>query len=324
MALISARRDELRLGLRNCPPGEGFIELNETAGRRLGKRQPRLGRRQMGSKRTQGNAKGSAGHDAETGSGLQYVHYLKARELLRTRLDATPHEIAMWVWLGSQDGGLDAYIQGDDEGAWKRFYFPDYEPDADFLAMLMGCYFRLGDLNQYIAKDRYIAFPALMERWTKYLSESEARSLILSKGAKGELEGFHPLSGGVQEAGLWQDQEGFPPLEDGIFWLAQVEAIEEEVFPDHEHKFPSDAESRKTQAFATAQSERDCRLWLAGLMRKGDPEGPKSHYMALAKTRFKMSDRAFLRAWSSALTETANTAWNKPGRKSKRRIDTPG
>jgi len=69
-------------------------------------------------------------------------------------------------------------------------------------------------------------------------------------------------------------------------------------------------------AQATVAAEVRCRKWLAGLMQKGPPEGPKRRYQAQAKEKFGVGPKAFNRAWANAVAETGNAEWSKPGRKS--------
>lgn len=73
----------------------------------------------------------------------------------------------------------------------------------------------------------------------------------------------------------------------------------------------------------TMSGEAQCRAWLEGLMRDGSPEHAKREYQEQATQNFRVSTRGFNRAWSNAVISTNNTSWTHPGRKSKRRIDTP-
>ena len=71
-------------------------------------------------------------------------------------------------------------------------------------------------------------------------------------------------------------------------------------------------------------AEKKCERWLVELMKGGkSPEMPKADYLKAAKKNFAVSHRGFDRAWDTAIKETGNSDWSKPGRKSSRRIDTP-
>ena len=64
--------------------------------------------------------------------------------------------------------------------------------------------------------------------------------------------------------------------------------------------------------------ETACQAWLKELMiANRPPEKPRAAYKAEAQQRFKISARGFLRAWAEAIKVTGNTAWQRPGRKSK-------
>lgn len=78
-----------------------------------------------------------------------------------------------------------------------------------------------------------------------------------------------------------------------------------------------------TRAQSTIAAETKCGEWLAGLMREGDPTKAKKRYEEEAHSKFDVGTRAFNRAWDKAITDTGNADWKKPGRKSRRRIDTP-
>lgn len=76
--------------------------------------------------------------------------------------------------------------------------------------------------------------------------------------------------------------------------------------------------SAKTTCLAgssTIAAEKHCQKWLAELMRIGNPEKSKSDYSGEAREKFRVSGRAFVRAWANAITETGATGWSKPGPK---------
>lgn len=77
----------------------------------------------------------------------------------------------------------------------------------------------------------------------------------------------------------------------------------------------------RTERKSTVRAGTECRKWLKQL--RATKAGPfkKSELWAEAKQRFgiSLSQREFERAW----TACAPKKWKRPGRKSKRRIDTP-
>lgn len=165
----------------------------------------------------------------------EYVHYLKAKAILAERLGATAHEIAMWTWLGKElhgkaAGGLNGYLNpADHDGPPPRFHFE--EPDSDdfaYLPQLVNCYFLAGDLRDFEPQDRYLTFDRVLERFSRFWSQQEAEATIRAKAQSGELESYHPRTGGTAETKAWGEEEGFPPLEEGLFVLGEVCAVEEE------------------------------------------------------------------------------------------------
>lgn len=68
---------------------------------------------------------------------------------------------------------------------------------------------------------------------------------------------------------------------------------------------------------STAAAEKRCAEWLSDLMRNGNPEHPKREYLEIAKEKFKVSERGFVRAWRDSASEPGNERWSKAGRKPK-------
>lgn len=177
------------------------------------------------------------GEDApdERGEAGEYVQYLKAKGVLETRLGATPAEIAMWTWLGRElhgkpAGGINGYRDPalhDDRPL--RFHFQeDLNGTFDYLGQLMACYYRIEDIDSFEPEDRYLTFDRVVSRFRRFCSESEARSLIHIKVGTGELESYHPQTGMTAGTHGLGEEPGFPPLEQGLFTLADVHAIEAE------------------------------------------------------------------------------------------------
>lgn len=256
------------------------------------------------------------------GPGGPDVHFLEAREILKKRLGSTSQEIAIWVWMGRNCGEIDGYRDAPQYDAPPKFHFPPFESfDArfDYVSEMMHCYFRRSDLDRFSPRDRYLTYPQLVERWRTQLTEQEIVALIKAEGATGELTGVHPLTGAVQGAGYPIGEAGIPPLDDGMFCLAHIEAVERRVF---RNAAVGAAASPETDG-ATIKGEKQCEMWLRSLMAAGSPSKSKHEYQLEAMRLFKVSQRGFGRAWGNAAAETGNAAWSAPGRKSNQRIDTP-
>ena len=66
----------------------------------------------------------------------------------------------------------------------------------------------------------------------------------------------------------------------------------------------------------TKGAETKCKRWLIALMSDdGKPEKTKTAYQTEAQGEFKIGAKAFRRAWASAIEETGNAYWSRPGRK---------
>jgi hypothetical protein len=87
---------------------------------------------------------------------------------------------------------------------------------------------------------------------------------------------------------------------------------EEVKAPTHEVR----ALGTSTPSRSTIGAERRCQRWLEELMEKSKrPGNAKGYYAAKAKEEFRVTGRAFSRAWSNAIVNTGRTEWSKSGRK---------
>lgn len=74
-------------------------------------------------------------------SAPRYIAYPKAMKLLTERLEATPEELAAWVWAGPDDQGLAAYLNANELDPPRPFsYQALLGGDFDYLAPLMACW----------------------------------------------------------------------------------------------------------------------------------------------------------------------------------------
>lgn len=157
-----------------------------------------------------------------------YVAFPKAMSLLSERLNATPDELAAWVWAGPNDGGLVAYLNANELDPPPRFYYGSCNPgEFDYLSPLMACWFREDDIARFAPTDRYITGKTLIERWSEQLG-IHAEAFIRAKIAESRLLDAHPICGGTQ--GTCPDDATWPPLASGLFVLSHVKMIEAEDF----------------------------------------------------------------------------------------------
>lgn len=175
----------------------------------------------------------------------KYIAYPKALHHLRERLGSTPEELAAWVWLGSDTGGLTAYLNVNELDPPPRFNFGELpffgtagEEDADYVAPLMGCWFSSDDVANFQPADRFITGKALIGRWNA-IPGLKVEPFIRAKIQESRLMDLHPIYGGTQAGG--SNANHLPPTTEGLFRLADVEEIEAEDFAND--LAPSDAAS---------------------------------------------------------------------------------
>ncbi len=159
-----------------------------------------------------------------------HVSYPTAARRLTERLQAQPCEIAAWVFLGSDTGGLSAYLAPSDTSAPSQFRFK-YEMGRDYISPLYGCMFDAMEIEGFQPGDRYITGAQLLDRW-KLAFAGNAEPFVRAKVMQSRLTDIHPV---------WQrtdcthaEDPGFPPLTEGLFSLTQIERIEDEesLHPD--------------------------------------------------------------------------------------------
>ncbi len=160
-----------------------------------------------------------------------FVAYPSALAHLRHRLKATPEELAAWIFMGPEDGGLVAYLQPGDDERPRRFAFPTGEPsrmggDHDYVPLMMGCWFARQDIEHFEPKARYITGRDLLVRWGG-LPGVDAVAFVRAKVEESRLIDLHPVYGGTR---ISTDDADYPPVELGLFRVADVEAIEAEDF----------------------------------------------------------------------------------------------
>ena len=164
--------------------------------------------------------------DADKGAtaATDYVPYPKAMKILREKWQATPEELAAWIFLGPESGGLVAYLNANKLNPPPRFYFA-YWVHEDYLAALMACWFWPDDIDEFEPVDRYINGAALIERWGRQPG-IRPEAFIRAKIAESRLLDLHPTFGGTR--GTFDDEINFPPLSAGLFAMSQIERIETE------------------------------------------------------------------------------------------------
>lgn len=161
----------------------------------------------------------------------KYFAYPRAMKLLAQRLNATPEELAAWVFFGPGPGlgGLTAYLHANELDPPPKFHYIAGIGSFDYLSPLMACWFREEDISNFQPIERYILGKALIERWSKMLGMGP-EPYIQAKIRESRLMDGHPFYGMTQASR--PDYEFYPPLETGLFALSHIEEIEAEDFGD--------------------------------------------------------------------------------------------
>jgi hypothetical protein len=128
----------------------------------------------------------------------------------------------------------------------------------DYLAPMMGCWFMVEDVERFSPADRYMTGKALIERWSTQAG-IVPKAFIQAKIEESRLIDLHPTYGGTR--GTISEDDTFPPLEAGLFLLAQVEAVEAEDFGsavdgDLQHPSVDPPEKRRERLRARVEKER--------------------------------------------------------------------
>lgn len=208
-----------------------------------------------------------------------YIAYPRALKLLTDRINATPEEIAAWVWMGPgpDDGGLAAYLNAKELVPPPRFNF-DYYMGDDYLSPLMACSFLAADIAKFQPKDRYITGEELIKRWRE-LPGIQVEAFIQAKIAESRLLDMHPVMGATQ----WSESENFPSKELALFVRSQVEAIEAEDFDHNDTQIKLQANPCRAvsagkimQHFVVIKSDPDSNdVWWKRMMRNASDNGLK-------------------------------------------------
>lgn len=153
-----------------------------------------------------------------------YIPYLQARSLLADRIEAEPEEIALWSFVGPENGGLTAYLD-------PYIYMPPiklletFRMGPDYLSPLTTCWFRVEEISAFLPTERYLSSARLLARWNEQLGP-QAEGFIKAMVYEGELSDFHPHTGCTQ----WRQDDHYPAREWAIFPLNQVKQIEARYF----------------------------------------------------------------------------------------------
>ncbi len=201
----------------------------------------------------------------------RYIAYPVALKLLDARLQATPEEVAAWIFMGPEAGGLRAYLNALDLEPPPRFQYAAMEAglpgaDADYLTPLQACWFAEDEVQCFLPGARYLTGKALVDRWTK-VPGVKASAFIDAKVRESRLVDLHPVTGGTQAGRDAASRKGLPAMEEGLFAVAEVEAIELADFgaaiQTESPKESPEARRRRLTARVDQERKRGTRGFLA-------------------------------------------------------------
>lgn len=161
-------------------------------------------------------------------STVTYISCEKALAILEAKWQATKEEMAAWVFLGPEQGGLAAFLDAYQITPPRQFFYPYCAGRKDYLWPLSLWWFRQNDIEQFVPADRYITGASLIERWST-LKSSLPEDYIIARVRESRLVDMHPTFGGTQ-ATFENPLPGlsYPPVETGLFSIKQIEALEVE------------------------------------------------------------------------------------------------
>lgn len=249
----------------------------------------------------------------------RYVAYPRALHMLASRLRATADEVAAWVFLGPNLGGLNAYVH-DHEGGLSMFSYVLFEHAAelsDYLSPLMATWYDSEELKAFEPVDRFITGRALAERWSGR-SELKPEPFIRAKVRESRLRELHPIAGLTQAT---RPDDSAVPMAWALFYLADVNAIEEEDLGDQpgvESPIPPKPRpdwARDFDRLPPVEKAHRIKRRLIELKRGGERAFLKkvAEELGVSTARIKQLRAALPEEQSSAIGDiTATLAWSSP------------
>lgn len=251
--------------------------------------------------------------------GSRYIAYPAALARLRTRLNATPEEMAAWIYAGSQDSGLAAYVNANELDPPPRFHFPDAGlaqagEGHDYVSPMMGCWFLADEIEEFQPLERYIIGRDLIARWSKVIGLNPA-AYIRAKISESRLLDAHPIYGATQ--GTFPEEADFPPMELGLHRVSEVEAIEQEDFGSGgpSNAMPGSTENRRQRVRERVSALRNAGA-KAFLKTVAKEEG-----LSVSRIKQLLDDGAGKRSalkppatWIAPISQRDRSSWGKKKR----------
>gem|GEM_PF-5622255 len=165
--------------------------------------------------------------------------------------------------MGPKHGGLAAYVNVNEFKKPRRFAFAADQAGRpsvdqhDYLPQLMQCWFRANNIERFKPRERFVVGRDLIARWSK-IPGVDALAYIRAKIEESRLNDMHPICGGTR--GSTAD-DSYPPVEQGLFGLNEVRAIEAEELIEVVHLLDAKPSlAGRDQAATRQRQERRYRM----------------------------------------------------------------
>lgn len=151
-----------------------------------------------------------------------FIGFHETINLLQKKWQATEEELAAWIFLGPDKGGVAAYIAAYNPP--RSFSFSYSSSCRKYLPLLGKCCFHRRDIEGFKPIERYITGKNLLERWGHVRLGSEC--FIRARIEESRMMPFHPTFGSTRE--VFEENASdtnWPTLEECLFPLQHVEKI---------------------------------------------------------------------------------------------------
>lgn len=199
-----------------------------------------------------------------------WLAFPKALEILKADLNATAEEMAAWIYMGTGNGGLRAWLDQPRLRELNRFYFEPAQ-SGDYVTPLIRCWFIEQEILAFQPTERFITGKLLIEKWTPTLGDATLNT-VQELVSGGRLMDLHPIQGGTQVS---TNDPSSAALDTGLFALSEIAAVESNELSVYFHT-PSLEDKRliaakkKQKVEAIFKEEQDQRGKRGALQRTAD------------------------------------------------------
>jgi hypothetical protein len=144
----------------------------------------------------------------------KFISYFEAKQHLAASLHATQDEIAQWVSIGANEGGLNAFPSNDSDQSPFSYKSREITNDDNYIKPLEKLGFFSNNIDRFIPTRRYITRSRLIERWVELYSivddseyfdveeghVHEAIKFFQERMSESDCLEHHPISGIVNSS----------------------------------------------------------------------------------------------------------------------------